>query len=183
MYLYKIINNISDSIYIGITRSSLGTRWSAHKWCCKRGIKTPLYDSMRSKGIDEFRIEIISTFQTTEELEKAEKDTIKQLREQGTKVYNILDGGASYFPIRNKEEWKIKLREKRVGKKPALGMNHTAENKELFVKVAREYWDTQNTYPTEEIIKHSFKEAKLKFGISKTHYYRLKKTGLSCPIK
>lgn len=54
-------------------------------------------------------------------------------------------------------------------------MKHTEENRLLFSKVSKEYWDSQETYNWEEIKKYSHKEAKKIFGISTTHYYRLKK--------
>lgn len=100
--------------------------------------------------------------------------TILSFRKSGYRDYNILDGGTSYFPIKDKEEWLRKMKVGRIGKTPALGMKHTEENKKLFSKVSREYWDSQYTYDRSEIIKLSFKEAKLKFGISKTHYYRIR---------
>ena len=74
-------------------------------------------------------------------------------------------------------EWKTKIREARKGRTPALGMKHTEENKKLFKQVSLDYWSTQNTYDknAKEILQLSHKEAKEQFGISTTHYYRLKK--------
>ena len=76
-----------------------------------------------------------------------------------------------------KKRWIDNLKRGRVGKKPALGMRHTRENRQLFSRVSREYWDNQDTYidNAEDILKLSHREAKKVFGISTTHYYRLKK--------
>lgn len=174
MYLYKITNTITNSIYIGITINCLSKRFNAHKCSAKRGTKSSLYDAMRTYGSSNFKIETLNTFSNKEKLYKAEKNAIKSFKKSGYKLYNILEGGASYFPVVDIEAWKNKLKVKRVGRKPALGMTHTDENKKLFSEVSRAYWDTQIVYDCDEIIKYSFKEANSKFGISKTHYYRIR---------
>lgn len=130
---------------------------------------------MRSYGVEKFEIKILQTFNTKKELEQAEYDTIRRLRDEGANLYNILDGGTSYFPIKDKDAWRAKLRKARVGRKPSLGMKHTDENKKFFAKVSRKYWDTQDTYDGEEIVKYPLTQAMEKFGISKTHYYRFKR--------
>lgn len=175
MYLYKIINLQSDSCYIGITKNCYLKRLRDHKSAARRGTKNKFYDAIRSYGEDNFIIGVIKEYTNYNELLQAEFNTIKEYKESGKKVYNILDGGKSYFPIVNKEAWKVKLRKARKGRKPALGMKHTDKNKELFKKISKEYWNSVETYPKEKIVKLSFKEAKEKYGISKTHYYRIRK--------
>lgn len=179
MYLYKITNLITSNVYIGITRSSICDRWKSHVYSARHNIKSTLYDAMRSYGIENFSIELLETFDTEQALLQAEKDTIAYYRELIGKTYNILDGGLSYFPIKDKEAWKQKLREKRIGRKPALGLKHTDENKQKFSDVSNAYWSTQETYDPCEITKVSFKQANIQFGISKTHYYRLLKRAKS----
>lgn len=175
MFLYRILNTISPSIYIGITIGTLHKRFGEHKRAAIIGTKTPLYNSMRSKGIDKFYIELIQEFSKLKELQNAEYCLIKELRDKGeVTVYNILDGGQSYFNIVDKEAWKAKLRIKRVGRTPALGMKHSEDNKKLFGEYGKLRWDLYRRYP-KEVINYSFKNANLKFGISKTHYYRLLK--------
>ncbi len=174
MYLYKITNTLNGNVYIGITRTLIRDRWKAHVWSARNNIKTALYDAMRSYGIENFTIEAIKQFDCEQELLQAEKDTIKYYRKLLGKTYNILDGGESYFPIKDKEVWKQKLKEKRQGRKPALGMKHSNENKQKFSEVSNAYWSTQTTFDENEIAKLSFKDAHKQFGISKTHYYRLR---------
>lgn len=147
MYLYKIKNKISNSIYIGITITTINNRFSSHKNAAKRNIKSKLYDAIRKYGIENFTIEKLNEYSDKNKLYKAEINAIKSFKKSGYNLYNILIGGSSYFPIVNKEEWKKKLREKRIGRKPALGMKHTQANKELFSKVSRIYWDSQYIYP------------------------------------
>lgn len=173
MKLYEIRNTENEAVYVGITRNSLDARWRAHKHSSKSK-HTPLYCMIRKYGIEKFYIILISEFQTEEDLLEAEKELIKQYRVSGKKCLNVLDGGESYFPIKDWEAHKALLREKRRGRKPALGMKHSDENKKLFSESGKKRWDIHGRYP-EEVISFKFIEANIKFGISKTHYYRLKK--------
>jgi len=173
MYLYKIINTLNNNVYIGITRTSINRRWTSHVYCARHNTKSILYDAMRSYGIENFIIETIKQFDNEQDLLQAEKNTIEYYRHLLGKTYNILDGGESYFPIKNKEAWKTKLKEKRQGRKPSLGMHHTEENKKLFGMYGKQRWDKYGRYP-DEVLDYKFSEAHEKFGISKTHYYRLR---------
>ena len=174
MYLYKITNTVNGHVYIGITRTAINVRWKSHVYSARHNIKSALYDAMRSYGIDKFIIECIKEFDSEQDLLQAEKDTIAYYRQLHGKTYNILNGGASYFPIKDMEAHKANLRERRKGRKPALGKKHSDENKKLFSDVSKAYWATQDTFDEVEIAKLSFKEAHEQYGISKTHYYRLR---------
>jgi group I intron endonuclease len=168
--LYKIVNKINNHIYIGMTKLTIEKRFSVHKSCVKSLNKTTkLYNAMRSYGVENFEIFLINTFKDKISCEKAEIETIKELG-----YYNMAEGGSGGFVISNIKEWKEKLSIKRKGRTPALGLTHTKENKELFKKVSKKYWETQKTYKWEDFKHLTHKEAKIQFGISTTHYYRLK---------
>lgn len=173
MKLYEIRNSINAKVYVGITRNSLANRYRSHKHSAK-SVKTPLYCAMRKYGFDKFRIELIEEFVSIKEMEDAEFDRIAKHRLDGVYLYNVLDGGASYFPVKDWEAHKAVLRERRKGRKPALGMKHSDENKELFSMFGKARWDKYGRYPN-DVIDLPFKESNTRFGISKTHYYRLKK--------
>lgn len=90
----------------------------------------------------------------------------------------MTNGGEGGFvvPAEKINSWKEKLSKARKGRQPALGMKHTEENKKLFSEVSKKYWDENRIYSPEEIRKFSsFKEANRATGISKTHYYRIKR--------
>lgn len=170
-----------------------------------KGKGTYLYNAMRKHGIENFTFEVVKEFTTELDCGTYEVDTISFFREEGISNYNLHDGGTlghAMSPEHPKwEQWKLalsrnsvanskdveartvwinKLKEQRKGKTPALGMKHTEETKKLASKVSNEYWDTQNTFARDPekvsaILALSHKEAKEKFGISTTHYYRLKK--------
>lgn len=92
-------------------------------------------------------------------------------------LYNVAPGGEGGFNVTDKESWKEKLKKARVGYKPALGMCHSENNKRLFSEKATKYWSDKK-YPV-NITLMSFKEANNLYGISKTHYYRLKRASIN----
>lgn len=188
MFVYLIVNNFSNNVYVGITRVSLRRRFSSHKSAATRGHRnSKLYDAMRAYGVNNFSIHLLKVCASEEELLQAEKEYVARYRTLLGSTYNILDGGEPYFPITDKEAWRLKLKKARVGKTPAKGMKHTQQNKQLFSQVSRKYWDSQSTYNKHEVTKLSFREATQMYGISKTHYYRLKRSingqGLTNPVE
>lgn len=59
-YIYKIVNDINDKVYIGQTQRSIQERWNEHlKESKNTRSHTHLYNAMRKYGIDQFHIEII----------------------------------------------------------------------------------------------------------------------------
>ena len=166
-------------MYIGIT-NNLSRRFACHKSSARAGKKTPLYDCMRKYGIDSFLICLVKEFETLSEVQQAEIEAIAYARANNWKILNLADGGECGYvvPEERKAEWKANLSKARQGRKPALGMKHTDETKKLCGEYGKLRWDMYGRYP-EEVIQYSFKEAKDKFGISKTHYYRLLKRAKS----
>jgi hypothetical protein len=68
------------------------------------------------------------------------------------------------------------LSQARQGRTPALGMKHSDENKRYFSECSKR---REPKYP-KQVTEIPFKEASEKYGISKTHYYRLlKRAGLN----
>jgi len=208
-YAYLITNNVNQKVYVGIT-INLKERWQRHQSNARnpesvKGKGTYLYNAMRKHGTDKFSFAEVATFENAEDCSLFEIEKIKQMREDNIPNYNLHDGGSlghRMTPDNPKWEqwlsnlkeaknsfkddevafngWKDKLKEQRKGRKPALGMKHTDENKQIASDVSNKYWDTQDTFARNpekvaDILALSHKEAKLQFGISTTHYYRLKK--------
>lgn len=177
--VYMILNKVSMSAYVGMTKQKLTKRFSQHKCYARTGHKSPLYDAMRKYGSDAFVIIVMSQHGTREECCQAEIDMITLCRTLG-KLYNLHPGGEGGFDNTTKpsvevEEWKAKLKASRKGKTPSLGMQHTETTKLKCKLAAKAYWDKQTTYG-EEVTKLSYLEANSQYGISKTHYYRLRKS-------
>lgn len=57
-YIYKIVNDINDKIYIGLTVNTLKYRFNQHKTKSKRG-NEDLYVDMRRYGVEHFQIFLI----------------------------------------------------------------------------------------------------------------------------
>lgn len=174
MQLYQIRNTISGKLYYGISKN-YKNRWYSHKHCYKKGTKTKLYDAMRSYGIAAFVLEL---------LEEGEDSYIAArevaLIASDPDCYNLHQGGHIGFNVNLKsaeevEQWKGKLREARAGRTPALGMKHSEETKKLCGEYGKLRWDIHGRYPVEEILSLRCVHAMRKYGISKTHYYRLKR--------
>ena len=165
---------------------------------------TYLYNAMRKHGTDNFSFSVIATFIDRKECELFEVLMIAAMRMYNIPNYNLHDGGTLGYNMQtsiNYEQWKSKLKasaivnstdiaaktawieklkEKRKGRSGGFGMKHSDESKAIASKVSNAYWEQQTTYARDEqkvkaILSLSHKEAKLQFGISTTHYYRLKK--------
>lgn len=70
-YIYQIINDINDKVYIGKTERSIQERWREH---CRDYLKEgceirPLYRAMRKYGLSHFSIELIEETDNPEERE------------------------------------------------------------------------------------------------------------------
>lgn len=177
MFLYQIRNTVSGTKYYGITVNPK-QRWYSHRQL--RG-KTPLYDAMRSYGREVFVLEVLDEG-PDELIAQKEVDLIAS----DPDCYNLHLGGHIGFDVSTKdaesvEQWKAKLREKRKGRKPALGMQHSEETKKLCGEYGKLRWDIHGRYP-DEVLGCSFIEANKKYGISKTHYYRLKRQSINAAL-
>lgn len=173
MYLYQFKNKISGNCYYGIT-NNVKHRTGSHRYSVRAGKKTPFYDAVRAYGWEGFDFSVLAE-DTADVIASMEIELIAN----DDTCYNLHQGGYIGFDVRTKgdeatEEWKAKMRVSRAGKTPALGMQHTEETKKLCGEYGKLRWDIHGRYP-EEVLDYAFAESNKKFGISKTHYYRLRK--------
>ena len=180
-YLYYLIskrtyifNGKRDTIYVGVSKNPK-RRWNSHNYMARKGKNTPLYNCMREH---EFFLITVKVFQDKTDAYLAEQRTIESLRkDSNTTILNVANGGLGGYvvPEEYKEIWRAKLIKAREGRKPALGMKHTEENKRFFAECNKRKIPK---YP-KDIITLSFREANGQYNISKTHYYRLLKQAKS----
>jgi len=107
-YLYRIINQLNNKIYIGQTKHQKN-RWMAHKSYAKHPERTKQYihSAMAKYGADNFVYEIIATCQTQEDANEIESLLIAQYDSRNNKFgYNVKPGGLS---AGHSEETKQKL--------------------------------------------------------------------------
>lgn len=101
-YIYKIVNDINNKIYIGLTRrQDPYQRWKEHLKNYKNEVqqsKRPLYEAMIKYGIEHFSFEII---EETDYPEQREQYWIAELRTyigfSDSKGYNNTLGGDGVF--------------------------------------------------------------------------------------
>ena len=55
-YIYKIVNNLNQKIYIGKTNRSIEERFKEHIRKANQNIDRPLYRAIRKYGIENFTI-------------------------------------------------------------------------------------------------------------------------------
>lgn len=182
MQLYRFKNKETGKEYYGISKNAIKRRYS-HVASAKRGIKTPFYSAVRKHGWSGFDFEILYCDLSEEEASCLEIRMIAESKEKG-QSYNLHLGGHIGFDVNTKteievNEWKSKLSKARQGRQPALGMTHTEDNKKVFSESGKRRWDMYGRYP-DDVISLSFTEANKKYGISKTHYYRLRKARALC---
>ena len=70
-YIYQIINNINNKVYVGKTQRSLEERFQEHcRDAYKKHIeKRPLYDAIQKYGVEHFHIELLEETNNPEERE------------------------------------------------------------------------------------------------------------------
>lgn len=122
-YIYKIVNTINGTAYVGQTTSSISHRFRQHKHASMTH-KTYLYNAMRKYGVDNFKIEKIDTANSLEELNDKEIYWIKKLNTKIPNGYNILDGGDGIKGFHHSKETKMILKQKSTGNTNALGKHN-----------------------------------------------------------
>lgn len=174
MYLYIIRSDNSSKFYIGITNNP-SRRIATHKHAAKHK-RTRLYDWIKKHK--DWELVIVNEYSSREEAKNDEIFWISFGSKNGWPLLNLAKGGEGGFVVTDIEDWKSKLRAARKGRTPALGMKHNQATKEFCSKKSREYWDSQETYDI-SVTTIPFKDARKRYGISKTHYYRLKRAASS----
>lgn len=92
--VYKISNTVNDRLYVGLTTNGLEKRWREHRCAANINVDKPLYRAMRLHGIDKFKIELLYTASSIEEMREAELRFIKELKAHvNDGGYNLTDHG------------------------------------------------------------------------------------------
>lgn len=95
--IYKIKNLINGKLYVGRTSRTLEERFKQHKNRCDKGMHdSPLYNSMRKYGMDNFEIFLIKDNLSFEQSVKEEEKYIRKLNTLSPNGYNLNSGG-EYF--------------------------------------------------------------------------------------
>lgn len=94
-YIYKIVNDINDKVYIGKTLYTIERRWKQHLDNAENKIfleHLPLYKAMRKHGVNHFHSEMIEEVQDYQILSEREKFWVKEY-DSYLNGYNATRGG------------------------------------------------------------------------------------------
>jgi hypothetical protein len=91
MYIYLIRNTRNNVVYVGQTKKDIATRWKQHLDTATResskSYNLPMYRDMRKHGVASFKITLLETCSTVEDLNRREIELLLEFKEQG-RVYN-----------------------------------------------------------------------------------------------
>lgn len=117
--IYKITNIINNKVYIGLTVQGAKKRYLHHLYEARSNSTFPIHNSIRKYGEDKFRLEVIETVNTHEELKELEKFYISLYDSNNRQLgYNLTAGGDGTLGRFHSEETKAKIREKAINRIP-----------------------------------------------------------------
>ncbi len=126
MIVYCITNCLTNKVYVGQTVQGLHKRWLQH---CRldgnRKVHSAISLAIKKYGKENFKIEVLSTYNSINELNEAEIFFIKKLKSLAPNGYNFDSGGKNK---RMHSDTKLKLSIAKTGKK-VKPYNHVSWNK------------------------------------------------------
>lgn len=95
-YIYKIINDINNKIYVGQTKRTLEKRWQEHiRYAQEKDSRTKFYKAIQEIGVEHFKIISIEEIFGIEERNNREKYWI-QYYDSFNNGYNSTRGGGCF---------------------------------------------------------------------------------------
>ena len=82
--IYRIINDVDDTAYIGSTTQKLCVRMGAHRRYARKGSKQPMYEHMRRVGVEHFKILLLH------HIDNCTKEQLKALEHEFITGVNII---------------------------------------------------------------------------------------------
>jgi group I intron endonuclease len=122
--IYKIVNNITGTIYVGSSCNIL-KRWDNHRQGLRKGIHSnpKLQNSWSKHGKEAFSFHIVEEVSDVETLHVAEQRVVTEYKSAGYLLYNIRKVVESSRGLVTSEETKAKL------SKASTGKTHTRNTK------------------------------------------------------
>ncbi len=101
--IYRIVNDVNDTVYIGSTTQKLCQRMQSHKQDATRR-DSPLYSAMNELGWVHFRILLVKLYEceNKQQLEAEEYGVIHQLKQSGATLFNCFIDGKHTLESRRK---------------------------------------------------------------------------------
>ena len=155
MLIYEARNKNNGKVYVGLTTQTLEKRKASHLRSAKSGVTTHFAKAIRKHGEEAFEWYEVARTNDLESLYETEKLFISLY--ESWQTYNT----------------------SLVGEHSAYGMKHSEETKKLCGECAKKRWDgrrSHDLYPEDAFLCETYKEAKAKYGVPKTTWYRNKKS-------
>ena len=110
--VYKIVNQVNNKIYFGITTQLLKIRWQQHK-CNSNKKNYHLYNAIKKYGFDNFSIEVVKICDSEKEMYDTEVKLISKYKSNNRLFgYNNSRGGeSSRFGCKVSDSTKRKISE------------------------------------------------------------------------
>ena len=119
-FIYKIVNDVNNKLYIGKTTKTIEERFKQHLKKAKDKVNRYLYDAMNHYGIDHFSVSLIEEC-TDNIVDERERYWIAFYHSNDKNFgYNMTEGGEggdTWSKNPHKEQTSQKLREANTGKK------------------------------------------------------------------
>jgi len=150
MYLYLVINTVTEKRYIGITTKSVAARWRDHVAQARHGLETAFARAIRKYGKEAFVVTILGQADSWEALCAMERVAIAQYQTFGPLGYNMTSGGEGQLAEANglygkgmSAEHKAKLLEVNSGHHRGKGVPVSAARRQKLAE-ASDAWRGQH---------------------------------------
>ena len=149
-YVYKITNLVNGKVYIGKSINAL-ERWTEHRRIARHPGSENYYlfhKAINKYGSNNFKFEIIDTFNTEEDSLRGETQWISfyqtNITEYGSKYgYNLTAGGEGISGFKFSEEQRKRMSEARLGELNSFyGKTHTDEARQKISEHHKEFYAT-----------------------------------------
>lgn len=157
--VYKIVNDVNDKVYIGITSIGIKERWYEHVSSSRNLAKSgnQLYKDMKTYGVDHFHIILLESGISFEDRDEVERYYIAQYNSYAPNGYNLTLGGFDNLGVQwdasrgekiskalkgkpKSESHRQALSKSRTGRfqkedNPFYHKHHTAKTKQFLSKI------------------------------------------------
>lgn len=118
-YIYKITNTINNKAYVGVTATTVKSRWNRHCSDAQHNRDNQaIHAAMRKYGKDKFKIEILEQHDDVDHaFNVLEPRYIQEHNTLGENGYNMTQGGEGWLNMRHRPESIEKMRLRKTGKR------------------------------------------------------------------
>lgn len=118
-YVYKITNTVNNKAYVGVTVTTVKSRWNRHCSDAQHNRDNQaIHAAMRKYGKDKFKIEILEQHGDADHaFNVLEPKYIQEHNTFGENGYNMTQGGEGWLNMRHRPESIEKMRQSKTGKK------------------------------------------------------------------